>query len=110
MFNRPRMERHELVCSLNPDRGCWLCGTPPAFRPLISELKLKPRANKQGLEDCSMFSADDVISMDTFNWLKSKCGGCPACILSALRQSELFALGSGFNYKGWVHDWKASRQ
>lgn len=62
------MKRHESGCTLNPERTCRMCallGNPPP--PKRDELLA-------------------ILDRDGFQALRSAVFGCPACILSALRQ------------------------
>lgn len=100
-FKKPDMASHEATCTLNPSRGCYLCGhlsITPDIPALISEMR----------KHADVYSNDDgtyeVKTNQPINWLYSKVDGCPACILSVLRQGKIFAF-EVFDYKEAVAEW-----
>lgn len=90
---RSAMEKHERGCTMNPDRVCrWSIGDEAHPEFVLRELasSLHERA-------CPALAAMDI------DWLREVIGGCPACMLAALRQSGVknFQWGSdgGFVFK-----------
>lgn len=69
-FTRPSMAKHEAGCTLNPGRVCGICakvgGTQLPTPKLITALTMR------GLDA-----------------LRHETGGCPACILAAIRQATI---------------------
>lgn len=63
------MSRHEKSCTANPDRECRMCNST---RPIGSLIEVLGDGDEAG-----------VMS------LRYEAGGCPACMLAAIRQSGL---------------------
>ena len=62
------MIKHEIHCTMNPNRTCRMCWA--------AEIKQKPMEELRG-----------ALGEGGIDKLTNIAGGCPACILSALRQS-----------------------
>lgn len=76
------MRRHESGCTLNPNRTCAMCaagGNPP------------PPPREKLLE---------ILDRDGFKALCDEVFGCPACILTALRQRNSFDDQLGYCVSG----------
>lgn len=89
-LSRVAMEKHERVCTLNPERICrWRIDGHSdgskviAIVPLATELAARAAATERG-----MLAQEDIA------WLRDEVDGCPACMLAALRQSGL----AGFHW------------
>lgn len=76
-LSRVSMERHERHCTLNPQRACrWVIdGAVHQSIPL--------KLLVDDLQQRAPLDAGDI------RWLRLMVYGCPACMLSALRQSGL---------------------
>lgn len=101
------MAQHEATCTKNPKRACWMCDAASGVRDFAALAK-------------AMAARDDVLSIDderqatkaefetsskvAIEWLMSECDGCPACVLSVLRQGKIYAFGV-FDYKEAVVEW-----
>lgn len=107
-FRKPDMAAHEATCTKNPKRGCYLCGTPTGtfdFVSLAEEMK-----KRDDVYQCDEPHEDtfEVKKSEAIGWLSSEVGGCPACILSVLRQGNIFAFNV-FNYKDALLEWHKER-
>jgi hypothetical protein len=81
-LSRPAMEKHERVCTMNPDRVCrWTIDATEghadfSLRDVIVELQRRA-----------------PLEQEDIDWLRSTVTdtdeGCPVCMLAALRQSGL---------------------
>ncbi|HEU4345897.1 MAG TPA: hypothetical protein VFU31_30465 [Candidatus Binatia bacterium] len=110
MFKKPAMLQHETTCTLNPKRACWLCECPVEthnYKAIGDEAKKRP--------DVVYYDDDDdnkthwrVTSEEAIDWVFNKVDGCPACVLSILRQGNIFAFDH-FNYKEAVNEWHKER-
>lgn len=65
------MQKHELTCTLNPKRGCWVCEKARDFVTICEELKKRTNL--------------DIGSVEDLAWLEGECESCPACMLAAIR-------------------------
>src|SRR3990167_2617624 len=75
------MNRHEIHCTMNPNRICRMCAYG----------KLKQNTVSENIEKVKL----------GFDVLSKYVNGCPCCILSALRQSksDMFSFNSRFAFK-----------
>lgn len=92
-FFLPAIKRHEKGCTRNPNRVCGMCEMAQNEQKSIAELDAL-------LIDCDMSvdygHRDEKINEDV---IRRETQGCPACILSVLRQTKKAAL--------FTIDWKA---
>ena len=88
------ISRHEKSCSLNPNRICNVCGKLLEVKqaPMRDLLCILPDADKYFYEDeCGFISCDglsDVVEI-YMPILRDATNNCPACIMAALRQSNI---------------------
>ena len=97
------VEKHEAVCTKNPDRECgWhpgsdkLAGTAGEMRPHIEWAKGLPEVTAAALDD-----------------LRHRADGCPACMLNVVRLSghEVYQwVKVGWNYEKEVERFNKERQ
>lgn len=71
------MERHELHCTLNPERECGWVRQFSDHKPADVVTLAAQLAERETLTEGDL------------SWLESQTQGCPACMLAALRQSKL---------------------
>lgn len=87
-WQRPRAEKHERGCTLNPDRVCSMhrYATGEKASPTMPDLIGALDAAKP---DCGLAE------------LRELADGCPCCILAAIRQSKIESLGlhENFNFR-----------
>lgn len=97
----PHMKRHEKTCTANPTRAeCGMCKaalqSPPTVSALVAAIG---KGDKAGLDEVTALA-----------------GGCPACILTAIRQSRVQTTYNGdddpgfrvdFNFEGAKTAWWA---
>jgi hypothetical protein len=98
------MVKHEKHCTMNPNRICGFCKR--------EELEQKPIA--------ILIAAYDKDTLETTNNLREAADGCPACMLSAIRQWKgqnnrpVSEAWDRWNYKQEVerfwNDYKAGRE
>jgi len=96
------MERHEGGCTINPGRICGMCSLVGNYQAPIEELKniiLKYICKDTG-EIPFVITNLIVDEKKTLAELREKTNNCPACILAAIRQSDLSETqGINFNFK-----------
>lgn len=97
MFSKLAMQQHEITCTKNPKRFCWLCQADfSVYLHLVSELKKRcPIDDEHGVGEATK---EDVI------WLRQKTDSCPTCALAVLQQAKVYAFGH-FDYKVAVSEW-----
>jgi hypothetical protein len=114
MYSSSAMSKHERHCTLNPDRECRMCLISERIQQPIPELiKLLPNpADYKNvinngvilISDLSIYDPeeypgyDDAIAAALIR-LRGETSNCPACILSAIRQSKVFVHSVPFDYK-----------
>ena len=89
------MAKHEKHCTANPNRTCRVCDSSVPVSSRLLALKLTV-----GLEaDPIKGHHEDKVAMDdaTLDKLRSTVDGCPACMLSVIRQSHRYP--DSWNYK-----------
>jgi len=81
------MRKHEKACTNNPERKCGMCGVSGSeyIKDLIHVLHKCPKEEEYGLF---------VANIDEF---RHHADGCPACMLAAIRQSDLIVQCFDFN-------------
>ena len=75
-WRKDKATKHERGCTANPNRICGLCESA------VPKLEQKPIAQ---LVACLGFDKDEYGMKE----LRELCENCPACILAAIRQSEI---------------------
>jgi hypothetical protein len=76
-FTVPAMVKHELACTMNPNRVCRMCKMAGLTQKPLSEL----------MAAAPVFELDRE-KQDDGSALRKAAGNCPACILAAIRQSN----------------------
>lgn len=96
-FVRKWIVKHERACTANPNRICGVCEmmdfSPEPLAQLIELTKFLAVPLAVGAE------GDGLLTLDIggLNTVRVVAGGCPACVLAALRQSNVYC--SDFDYK-----------
>ena len=100
--SKHHMEKHEHVCTMNPGRSCNMCDYTDGLSSGLSEMVSIVKASVKNFIDKHGFETW-VIDDETEEGIIEKIrdiSDCPACILSALRQSGVPAsMFLSFNYK-----------
>lgn len=88
------MKAHESSCTMNPNRVCKMCKLMGSTQEPMDKLKsvLVAETPVQWNEVNSATSASVAE-------LRKLSSGCPACMLAALRQSNMWASESDFDFK-----------
>lgn len=103
-FTKPAMIRHELGCTLNPNRVCGMCAIEseaaeqddPVAKPLPELIELC-KTFDSGWSPTNYGHDMESHQKQNTEKLREAANGCPACMLAAIRQSG----------NGWVpFDWK----
>lgn len=89
------MRKHELHCTMNPDRACGVCSIMQSKQAPISQLvALFPKREEYPTAD-PMIGDPDIYSeeyinalKEAFSKLRKRTNNCPACILAAVRQAK----------------------
>jgi hypothetical protein len=97
MFRAADMTRHELGCTKNPMRICYLCQNADATSDEL--MALSQVLDKEYNDDPS-----NEIATEDLERIRTATGNCPACILSVLRLSRLYAFDK-FDYKTELVEW-----
>ncbi len=103
----PAMKKHELHCTKNPNRTCRVCDAlggenQPNLQELIS---LLPIHNPSGYQEYWEWVEKEVEPAIVKVLVAAN--GCPACVLAALRQSNITAGATSFDFKKeMVKIWK----
>jgi len=84
------MAKHEIHCTANPDRVCGLCK--------MGGLRQKPMDK--------LIKAVGACDAKGIKSLRKAASGCPACILSALRQSE----ANNYDTESFSFDYQSERK
>jgi hypothetical protein len=101
-FKKPSAIEHEGSCTLNPKRGCGLCGcTERDYAALVKESISKSLSKESPVNGEDYFVMD---SKESIGWLLSKVDGCPTCALSVLRQGKILAFDV-FDYREELAGW-----
>ena len=112
MLSASWMSRHEKNCTMNPNRGCGMCGRPVPLDELIE--KYSGRIDvKQDDQDAMTASFKPGAEFKTDD-IDDDCNNCPACTLAVLRQAGLnhswiLALTGEFDYKKRKDEWWADK-
>ena len=84
------MKKHELHCTMNPERICRMCRIVGSQQvPMTKLLKILP----EGSPDNFCLEVEQALPK-----LRAATNGCPACMLAALRQAHINLLFYDFNY------------
>ncbi len=100
------MSRHEKSCTLNPNRTCRVCQVvglkPLPLAELISFARkhAEPEKIQLPMEDVEL--GLPTLTGWTIPVFRGRCGNCPACILAALRQADVYL--DGFNFQEEMRD------
>lgn len=106
-FRKPDMLSHEMTCTKNPKRGCYLCDVPSStfdYVRIAAEMIRRDDVTFAGEGDREREDAFETKSKDAITWLYGKVDGCPACVLSVLRQGTIYAFDV-FDYKEELSEW-----
>ncbi len=104
------MAKHEKHCTLNPNRECGMCQIEECDQPKISVLlECLPEPKPYEIIDeygYVCYPGFDKATELAMPELRRLTGGCPACILSALRQKGIpVPMVESFNYKNESENW-----
>ena len=107
-LQKAAMRKHESRCTLNPIRKCGMCGIYNLETKSMTELLkiLKDIARGWNTEEWGeTFSQDPLAMRAAMKKLDETTEGCPACKLSALRQSKIPVPCTDFNFKEECRKW-----
>lgn len=96
---------HESKCTMNPARICGFCDLLQQEQPDLLALRgILPKredfkTGAGGFFDGMRF---EEAVLDALPRLSDAAGGCPACILAALRQERIFLPPEHFSYNTWA--------
>lgn len=100
------MERHEKSCTANPGRECHICNGDPqtgaADLPvLIAYCKERAAKSHDGL----------TLTKADVDELRTLCDGCPACMLAAVRQANVYAIDwdAKLEFKTFWDAWRSEQ-
>jgi hypothetical protein len=102
------MKNHELHCTKNPNRSCRMCAIMEFDSKPLSELVEIMKPAVDGWEDSrwafegKTYNEEKMkdILPECIKKLREAADGCPACILSAIRQSNIpVPCCTGFDFK-----------
>jgi hypothetical protein len=102
-FKEPSMRQHELGCTRNPDRVCYLCEMRRNYRELTIQAKARSTPDKFSDDARTINGAKELSE------LSDMVDGCPACLLAVLRQSNVMAF-EHFDYKTNLDAWHREQQ
>lgn len=84
------IRRHEERCTLNPSRVCGMCNVLGQKQPELSLLlAILPSKDEQRMEEEGGLVHFKNVPEEVIKKLREAAGGCPACMLAALRQRGL---------------------
>ena len=107
------MRKHELHCTLNPNRECGMCGIydketkpMPELLEILKDVADSWKDYGYG-EDFpyESFSADSAQMKSAMESLEVATEGCPACKLAAIRQSKIPVPCTDFDFKKECDAW-----
>jgi len=100
------MKKHELHCTMNPNRLCRMCklkgGTQISISRLVALLpkyKVSTNTEDNGLSKNYCKALEEAMIK-----LRRETQNCPACILAALRQAGIPMILVEFDYKQEVEN------
>lgn len=98
------MKKHEIHCTMNPNRACRVCLLLGVHQQPMSELLATlPKPASYNFDPLEAFEGV-TLAMPL---LRRKANNCPACILATLRQSGLIGI-TYIDYKQEMRDIFAS--
>lgn len=102
------MKKHELHCTMNPNRKCRMCElleqTRPDYAEIIvlvpkSESRFEQMVDAVGRGYTGIADNDNDIRA-SLDMVRGKTGNCPACIMAVYRQAGIpIPILSDFDYK-----------
>lgn len=106
-FKIPTMQAHEAVCFSNPKRSCFMCenamtDTGEYAKEFAKQHALTSHENSDPEDSPSDLTKEQVDE------IRKAVDNCPACILSVLKQSGVFAF-KHFDYKAEKAEWLAMK-
>ena len=116
-YSKFHMKNHEKYCTMNPDRKCRMCDLiEEEQQPMGNLLSIFPQDllkyyyKIRGKNEFIGLGESDKLT-DMFepylDELYKKVHNCPACIFAVIRQSGIYGLEIGFDYKKEIEDfWK----
>lgn len=92
------MKKHEAACTMNQNRVCKMC-RPGMLQATMPELLAAMR--RDAIRHDSILSTNSPFDLSPveITELAAAANGCPACILAAIRQSDVYVQ---FDYKDAV--------
>jgi len=106
--------KHEKHCTMNPNRKCRMCAmfdNPTTSIDKMLAILPDPNASYERPSENEWMSFDGLGAAveKVMPKLREITGGCPACILAALRQKGIPVRAIySFNFKQEVNDWWSS--
>ena len=91
-WSKGLMRKHEMHCTKNPNRECRVCKMVEGEQKPIAELLalLPETASWEDEYGFVVYHEDTTKNVNAaLPLLRDACEGCPACILSALRQKGI---------------------
>jgi hypothetical protein len=97
------MAKHELHCTLNPNRKCRVCDIVGSAigEDLSNLIALMPDPAQYKKYDCGEYFGQELTAAvnAVLPKLREKSGDCPACIMAALRQRGIpVPMATDFNF------------
>ncbi len=100
MFRAKDMVRHELGCTKNPARTCYLCQNSTALKYVTL---IRTLIEEYADADTSLITDEDLRR------IRDATGDCPSCILSIMRLSGLYGYDK-FDYKAELIAWNQEQR
>ncbi len=103
------LEKHELHCTMNPNRHCRMCGKTETLQPLIDGFKKQTGYESKESE----YGGREIINVrqpkleDILSETDNKFGSCPACTLAIIRLTGLhmWPYELNFDWEKIKKDW-----
>ena len=95
------MKAHEMHCTKNPNRKCRMCAAIEQENDLPKLISMLPppiMSDIEGVEDFTLLNNVDAINAIIPAVIK-EAGGCPACVLAAIRLKGIPVRATNFDYK-----------
>jgi len=102
--NKASIKKHEMHCTMNPNRICRMCELMEWEQQPIEKLKKSIVKIKDEKQVDDGFITGIIPAEYNIEKLKDISNGCPACIMSALRQSGINLAWVGFDYQKSVEE------
>jgi len=99
------MKKHELHCTMNPNRECGMCELIEQERSSYAEIiALLPKlvwVEDEFSPGCHIESIEDIDAVkNSLDMVREKTGDCPACIMAVYRQAGIpIPILTDFDYK-----------